>query len=300
MQLNMIFNISYRRVIALLVLGLGMALAPSVAQANPRPLPFTYPTETLAEGATEVELYTDMTPLRVLADPADDTKRIWEPYYMLQTEFEYGITDRWELGLYQVFEGLPLDGGGNRSSFDGLKARLRTRLAEPGQWPIDVGLYFEVAGMHDELELEGKILLSRRFGRLRVMSNLWVEEEWERPWEDRPIRKAPAFIINPTFGATYQIGTRVQLGAEYWARGKLFGGDANDTPPGADATTAEAARIARRNDDVHHFLGPTLHYNLGRAWVSVGVYAHLNDSNKPQPGEIYGPFWLRTVLGVDL
>jgi hypothetical protein len=268
-----------------------------VGYANPRPLPFTYPYETLPEGSTEVELYTDVTPLRVHADSADATKgRLWEPFYRLQTEFEYGITDRLELGLYQVFEATPQEGGGNVVSFDGLKARLRTRLAEAGQWPIDVGLYFEVADFHDEFELEQKVLLARRFGQVRLMSNLWIEEEFERPFEDAGHRGDLKVIFNPTLGATYEVSTRVQLGLEYWARGRIGEGD----EVAADAPDADARRLEKHNDAFHHFIGPTFHYNMGRAWLSIGAYAHLNDANKPQPGEIYGPWWGRTVLGVDL
>ena len=34
--------------------------------------------------------------------------------------------------------------------------------------------------------------------------------------------------------------------------------------------------------------------------IPGAVYAHLNDVNTPQPGEAYGPFWFRSVLGLDL
>src|SRR5262249_36172132 len=105
--------------------------------------------------------------------------------------------------------------------------------------------------------------------------------------------------INPTFGATYELTPSIQVGAEYWARGRL-GSDDEDKAPPADAEEAEKRRIDTRNKAVHHFTGPTFNYNMGRAWLSVGLYAHLNAPDKPQPGEIYGPFWLRTVLGVDL
>src|SRR3981081_4044329 len=84
------------------------------AFASPRPLPFSYPYETLAKGELELALYGDMTPLRVAADPADLTKgRLWEPAYRLQNEIEYGVSDRTELAFYQVFEAQPVDGGSN-------------------------------------------------------------------------------------------------------------------------------------------------------------------------------------------
>src|SRR5262249_42586085 len=108
-----------------------------VAWANPRPLPFTYPYETLSEGQAEIEQYVDAPALRV----GSGGKRVWEPWYRLQTEYEYGISDRLELGLYLVFENEP----GGALSFDGPKQRLRLRLAEEGRWPLDVALYGEIA-----------------------------------------------------------------------------------------------------------------------------------------------------------
>ena len=95
---------SFAVAVALLVGG----LLPSVALATPRSLPFSYPNETLPKGAVEAELYTDVNPQRVTASPTDATAgNVWSPEYKLQTEIEVGLTDRFELGLYQVFEAAP-------------------------------------------------------------------------------------------------------------------------------------------------------------------------------------------------
>jgi len=51
---------------------------------------------------------------------------------------------------------------------------------------------------------------------------------------------------------------------------------------------------------VHHFVGPTFHANFGTLWWTIGAYANLNNMNNPQIGEIYGPMWLRSVIGVEL
>src|SRR4051794_1482595 len=110
-----------------LLAALPLWLLPSLAHANPRPLPFTYPNETLAKGNLELELYTDVNPLRVYRDPTDPTAgKLWEPGYILQNELEYGLSDHVELGFYQVFEANPADGGENSMTFDGLKWRVRT------------------------------------------------------------------------------------------------------------------------------------------------------------------------------
>jgi hypothetical protein len=264
---------------------LGGLFATNVVHANPRPLPFTYPYETLPEGSAELELYGDMTPLRVQADPTDPTKgRLYEPAYILQSEFEYGVTDRLELGFYQVFEANPQDGGSNTMTFDGFKWRVRGRLAEAGEWPVDVSLYLELETLHDEWALEEKVNLAKRFGRLRWMTNLWVEQEIERPF-DRSATPVE-LVVNPTMGFVYDLTTTFHPGVEYWAHGK-YGAD--DTNP-----------IDKVNNELHHFVGPTVHLDFGKLWWSLGVYANLNNMNTPQPGETYGPVWMRTVLGIDL
>jgi hypothetical protein len=266
--------------------GLVAMALPGRALATPRPLPFTYPYETLATGELEMELYGDVTPLRVGVDHADPAKgRLWEPAYLLQNEFEYGVSDRVELGFYQVFEAQPADGGTNTMTFDGFKWRVRTRLAEAGEWPLDVALYVELETLHDELSLEEKVILAKRFGRWHWMANLWVEQSERRPFDSSAARSFH-FVLNPTTGLTYQVTPVFQPGVEYWARGEL--GTVGDT--GVDII----------NNRVHHFVGPTVHLEFGKFWWSSGLYADLNNGNAPQPGEIYGSVWGRTVLGLNL
>src|SRR5580692_9376644 len=146
-----------------LVLGLiGLSSLPRGAHATPQPLPFSYVYETLPKGSIEVETYADYTPLR--ATSASTGNLTYYGASQFQTEFEYGITDRLELGLYVTW--VPTPSGVNADSVsrltegNGFKERLRLRLAEPGQWPLDVGLYGEVVENDVEIEFEGKVLLS--------------------------------------------------------------------------------------------------------------------------------------------
>src|SRR5262249_5984149 len=154
--------------------------------------------------------------------------------------------------FYQVFKADPVAGGDNQLRFDGLKWRVRTRLAEPGQWPVDIGLYLELETMHDELSLEEKVNLQRRAGRFRFMANLWVEESLERPF-DKKQRSELEFIINPTAGFVYEVTPTFQPGVEYWARGRL-------SPDGEGVERHDAA--------VQHYVGPTVHLNFGKLWWS--------------------------------
>jgi hypothetical protein len=258
----------------------------SAAGATPEPLPFTYPYETLAKGEAEDEMYGDVTPLRVYADPADPTKgRLWEPYYQLQNEIEFGVTDHVELAWYQVFEANPLDGGTNVATFDGMKFRARIRLAEAGELPLDVAFYVELEALHDEWSLEEKVILAKRFARrFHWMANLWVEQEMIRPMDDA--QRNVDFVVNPTTGITYEVVPSFQPGIEYWGRGVL----------GA----RENAPVDAVNDRLHSFLGPTVHFDWGKLWWSLGVYADLNNVNKPLVGEAYGPVWVRSLLGLTL
>ena len=67
-------------------------------------LPFTYNYETLGEGEGEIEQYVDMTPVRAHNEVG---KEVTYAAMQYQTEFEYGIADRLELGLYVALQPKP-------------------------------------------------------------------------------------------------------------------------------------------------------------------------------------------------
>src|SRR3954468_8826688 len=170
-------------------------LAPAAASANPRPLPFSYPYETLPAQGMEIEQVVDLTPIRVLDGSGDER---WTPRSTLVTEIEYGITSRLELGIYIQLADTPSSGNDAPLRFDGLKQRLRYRFADPGAWPVDVAIYGEVSELRNELELEAKIILQRRLGPVRLVTNLWAEREIyyseRREW-----------VLHPTAGASYEL-----------------------------------------------------------------------------------------------
>jgi hypothetical protein len=160
--------------------------------------------------------------------------------------------------------------------FDGIKQRLRYRLADPGDWPVDVALYFEVAEMHDELELEAKVLLQRRFGPARVMLNLWGEREFA-------YTSGGAWVLNPTAGVVYELRPGLTIGLEGWLRGKV----------GTDAPGF--------NEQFHAFVGPALMVSIGKLWWSVAPYVRLDGLDRgAQRGDEFGRVWIRSVVGIEL
>src|SRR5262245_25241466 len=121
-------------------LGPGLLAAASLlgfaapASATPRPLSFTYPAETLAQGNLEVEQYVDLVPVRVAREEATGTCAVTSLRSELQTELEYGITNKLELGFYFAFE-QAASATALYLQFQGIKQRLRYELSNQPCWP---------------------------------------------------------------------------------------------------------------------------------------------------------------------
>lgn len=252
---------------------LALAALTSAAAANPKVLPFSYGTSTVPPGDLEMEQFIDIIPVRVARELADgSSEAVTTPRYELQTELELGITDRLEVGFYTMFrQGASAETPVLR--FAGLKQRIRYRVSDPACWPIGVGLYVEVAELHDELEFEQKILLDKRVGALTLQANLWIEQEWY--W----IANETKYLYNPVVGAAYELNPSITVGTEYWVRGRF------DSPA----------------DVAGHFLGPTVMMQKGEYWMSVGAYARLDKLGEAvSVGESYGKAYVRVIFGIGL
>ncbi len=260
-------------------------LLPGIAVGNPHPLPFSYPYQTLPKGKIEVEEIADLIPMRVSREKLDGTRdAVTAVRSELQTELEIGVTDRLELGLYFDFkQGASADTPAMR--FGGVKQRLRYRFAEEGDLPVDMGVYFELAEYFDEVEIEEKLLLSRRFGYLTAVCNLWVEQEYyfqEQQWK---------LIYHPTVAGVYELSPNFMLGLEYWSQGRFDKPESGKSPPGQDDSQSLTSG--------RHYVGPTFMLQSGEAWWSTGVYARLDHFGEgAKPEDPYGKVWIRTMVGL--
>ena len=259
-----------------------VALAAAPAVANPRALPFTYTTDTLPPKQVEVEQYVDVVALRALS--ASTASPAWYLPSAFQTEIEIGLANRLELGLYMTFVPDPGEHYASKAQFpgtgNGLKQRLRYIFADPGEWPIDVGVYGELVENEREIELEAKLLLQRRFDRIRVAANLSVEYELY-------FSKQREVVLDPSLGATYELSPALHLGLEGWLRGEY---PTNPKPAARGFGLGPQA-----------YLGPTVLANFGKLWWSFGLYTRVTDvSHDLMPGEPYGRIWLRSLIGYDL
>jgi len=265
-----------------------VAALAGTASANPRALPFTYTTDTLAPGKAELEQTVDLVPLRGLGP----TGRV--DYYLpsvFQTELELGLADRLELALYFTFApAVSTDviaiGAAKLPDSNGLKQRLRYTFAPQDEWPIDVGVYGELSENDHEFEIEAKLLLQKRLGKLRIAANLWAEYELYFA-ADASGRHQRDLVLHPTLGATYELAPNLHLGIDSWLRGEY------PTNP------APAMRSFGLGPEA--YVGPAVMVAFEKVWWTVAIYARVTDiGHEVQPGEPYGPVWFRTMVGYDL
>jgi hypothetical protein len=256
------------------------ASLPRVALANPRPLPFTYTYPTLPKGTYEIEQYVDLDPVKALSTSTGEPT--WYVASSLQTEFEIGITDSLELGLYATFVPQPTDAFAETPTLpegNGSKQRLRYRFKEEEQLPLDFAVYGEVTENEREIELEAKLIVARKIGKLHLELNASTEFEFYYRGEQE-------IVLNPSAGLTYQVAPIFHPGLEWWLHAEFP----------LDDDEAEGF-----NREPQNYIGPAMMFNFGPAWWSLGAYFRLNSIGRPlSPGDAFGPMWFRTVVGVGL
>lgn len=216
-----------------------VAAGPGPAKADPRTFVWTYEYMTMHEGKAEMEYYATAE----VADTSVPENSSWKH----QLELEYGLTDRTDLALYQMFS------QANTATtkafrYDGLKMRARHRLAEKGELPLDTLLYAEYKRSTDlsaQGSLEAKLILAKDLGRLRLAYNQVAEFPLEKP-SDADHRFSA--------GAGWKFSDTVRAGLE--ATG-VYGEDS-------------------------YTLGPTVNFRAPdmKVWVSLGQLYGLNSGSK--------------------
>ncbi|MBI3871684.1 MAG: hypothetical protein HY304_01230 [candidate division Zixibacteria bacterium] len=206
------------------------------AQADRPPYVWSYSYATTPPEDIELEYYlTNATPH---ADSAGQTS--WEH----RVELEVGLTDRWDIALYQIFS-QPGDGAFH---YDAFQIRTRYRLGAAGRWPIDPLIYLEYrrpSSLLSANELEGKLVLSHDFDRVNVVVNLVEELEFAPGSESH---------TGYSFGMKIEPRPILSLGIE------AFG----------DITSEEGTA---------HYLGPTVSLARGKWYYTIGAALGLNQNS---------------------
>jgi hypothetical protein len=236
----------------------GLLLAAATrSRADRRTMIRAYEYQTQPKGNLEFELWNTVhAPRSSFADSV----------LVQRAELEYGLTDHWDLALYHVFER-----GGPAADFvpyqlTDWQLETRYRLAEKGEWPVDVLLYLEIerpVDFNKPFELEEKLILEKDFGRFALVANLVGVQhlgraDLGRTWE-------------VDFGARYEFMPQLRVAAEFWTSQEFVGADVS------------------RN----YYLGPSISVATQKLWLQIGAGFGL-DPGQDQRVQI------RSVLGFNL
>jgi len=165
-------------------------------KADGRRYVWTYEYQTLHRGEAELESYTEFAHL--------DTDSGRQASTTLQYEYEIGMNNRFDVGIYQKFKqahGAPL-------AYDGFKLRMRYRLGEKGRWFMDPLIYLEYKDndAFDHSVLETKLILARDFEKLNLSLNPVLEFEFEN--DETEVE------FEYTAGLSYRLHPLLSLGLE--------------------------------------------------------------------------------------
>jgi len=187
------------------------------AEAGERTLAWTYDTSVLPEGSKELELWS--------------TGRFGRPEgysgFDNRAELELGLGGLLQTSVYLNF-GTVYDGpSGTTVQNWSLSNEWKWKLLDPVADVFGLALYGEVTVGVSEEELEAKLILDKRVGKLLLALNLIGELEWENlfsGWRHEQVLEASA-------GGEYALGAGFHLGLEarvnaVWETGTGFVGGA--------------------------------------------------------------------------
>jgi Family of unknown function (DUF6662) len=182
-------------------LALALVLLATVAQADSRRFAWSYETTTAPKGSGEYEQWVTW---KTDKDSDSDYNRL-----EFRQEFEYGLTDRLQLGFYFANWRYTKTASGSDTVVRSSSMELIYNLTDPGSSALGSALYGEIALGQDILKFEGKLLLEKHAGSLVYVSNTILEAEWE---DANWVTKKGEFA--QTLGASYQVSPKLMFGME--------------------------------------------------------------------------------------
>jgi hypothetical protein len=263
----------------LMMLGFGLAgLAATPARADENFFGYTYGAETLAKGATEMELW------------ATDRRGKSDGHYDAQDyriELEHGFTNRLTVSGYANFvshhvRGLEPDFEDTRRNFafQGLSAEFKYNVLSPYKDGFGLTLYAEPgwSRIHSiegergtEYELELKAIVQKNFldDRMIWAANFTFEPEWEKEKEEvspgvTESEWEKELKIEATTGLSFRVAPRWYAGVE--------GRYASVYPDWTNGLHRETYAV---------FAGPAIHYAAKTWWVTATYLPQLFGSPSP-------------------
>ncbi len=206
------------------------------AYADRRGYVWAYEYMTMRKGMFEIEYY-----LTHAQPDIDESKPNTQKHYV---ELEYGITNHWDVALYQRFKQSNKVGDSD-FDYDGFKVRTRYRFLEKGNLPVDTLLYLEYIRDDDFSAphvLEGKLILAKDIGDFNIAYNPIIKQVLESDGETEHEYAA---------GVNYALRPNFKVGIE--SKGNYT--------------------------DEKYYVGPTVSWSTSKFWTALGVVAGLNDKS---------------------
>jgi hypothetical protein len=213
----------------------------SVASADPRP--FTFTTDTYAEGKGNFE-FEQWATYRHHKDEDPGYNRI-----DFREEIEFGVADNVDLAFYLPNWTYEDSKEQDNLRFESVGGEVIVYFTNPVTDPVGLGLYNEVSVGEDEIEFETKFLVQKDIDKWIFAYNLVAETALEGVFDDDEENEVEGELKN-TFGVAYAI-----------TPGILVGGEAI-----IESTFEDWSEYG----DTHVYAGPVVSFqNLGNFWVTV-------------------------------
>lgn len=166
----------------------------SFSYADRRSYVWTYEYMTMPKGMWELETYVTSEIPNLHKSNINTVKP--------QLELEYGITDRWDVAMYQMWE-FKNKRFENDSEYKGFKLRTRYKIGEKGKFFVDPLLYFEYIRDDDFSKPnvgEAKLVLARDIGDFNVSYNQIIKRNLDRRGKtDNEYAAGMSYAFTPRF-----------------------------------------------------------------------------------------------------
>jgi len=210
----------------------------SSAKAGQRRYVYSYETLTASKGALEFEQWFTWRHRDIPG--GDDRDR-----YEFRHEFEFGLTDRLQLGFYVAdWQYDDNDSEGHELRYQASGAEVIYSLTNPSTCVLGSALYAELLIGDDLIEAEAKLLLEKRFGKVGFVYNVILEAEWEGENFDEQTGE-----FSQTVGVSYEVSKRLSVGIE--------------------ALHAVEMPDWKETEPAQFYIGPNVAYRQGRFFATL-------------------------------
>jgi len=226
-----------RNILAILLAGVLIGTTSTALFSQDRSFAYTYQSNILPKGSMDLELTNTLRTGKEGEYSPFEFGRILDQ----RIEFEVGLSDNLQTAFYfnASSSAFALEGGpGIEHDLDvSFSNEWKWKLSDPSVDAIGSALYGELTVSADEIELEGKVILDKRFGDELVALNLIGEYELESEFEaeeseveteaETPVEIDLSYMhfFSPSFGIGLEARNHNKITEdEGWEHSALFAG----------------------------------------------------------------------------